>query len=66
VTERLVKQVSEDLVKVVVDYHSASKKKRAGVDTGSFVLLHRGQKWGDLPGHTHGLNLVCEGKKIKK
>ena len=34
VTERLVKMASEDLVKTVIDYQMASKKKQNKVSTG--------------------------------
>ena len=64
-TERLVKQVSEDLVKVVIDYAETPKKKRSELDTGGFVLIHKAKKYGNAPVHSCGLNLMCEGKKIK-
>jgi len=63
VTERLVKMVLEDTVKVVVDYADAKKKKK--VDTGLFECVYRAEKIVDKPMNSFGLNLVCEGKKIK-
>ncbi len=63
-TERLVKNVSEDMVKVIVDYHFASKKKKLHTDTGQFVLVTH-KKTVDKPMSAFGLSLVCEGKKIK-
>jgi hypothetical protein len=47
VTERLVKLVLEDVVKVLVDYNLApsSEKKRANkINTGLFVNIHKGKK----------------------
>lgn len=58
--------MSEDLIKVLVDYHSAPKRKKPSVDTGHFILLHKAKKCGDLPLNSLGLNLLCEGKGIKK
>src|SRR3990167_1950561 len=39
VTERLIKMASEDYVKVMIDYNSASKKAKKSVDTGLFVNI---------------------------
>jgi hypothetical protein len=39
VTKRLVKLVSEDTIKVVVDYKTAPKSKRKNVDTGMWKKL---------------------------
>jgi len=65
VTTRLVKQVSEDIVKVMVDYYGTNKKKRAGIDTGGFQLIHKGKKSVDGTIPLYGVNLICEVKKIK-
>ena len=62
VTERLVKLVLEDTVKVIVDYASAKKKSK--VDTGLFECIKKGSKVVDKPINSFGLNLVCEGKKM--
>ncbi len=61
----MVKQVSEDIAKVMVDYYGTHKRKRAGIDTGGFVLLKKGKKAADAAIPLYGVNLVCEGKKIK-
>eukprot|EP01016_Furgasonia_blochmanni_P013144 TRINITY_DN16657_c0_g1_i1.p1 TRINITY_DN16657_c0_g1~~TRINITY_DN16657_c0_g1_i1.p1 ORF type:complete len:272 (+),score=56.10 TRINITY_DN16657_c0_g1_i1:63-878(+) len=66
VTERLVKLVMEDTVKVIVDYGNAKKKKRKEVDTGLFRLIHKSKSQVDKPLNSYGLNLVCEGRAIKK
>ena len=47
VTERLVKMVLEDTVKVVIDYASAKKKHK--VDTGKFSLIHKANCTVDRP-----------------
>jgi len=63
VTERLVKMVLSDLVKVIVDYPNSKKKKAA--DTGGFELLHKAKMQVDRPKMTMTLNLPVEGKKMK-
>lgn len=41
-TKRLVKTVSDDIVKVVVDYNlNPEKKKKKEIDTGLFSLIHK-------------------------
>mmetsp|Transcript_5589 Transcript_5589/g.5105 ORF Transcript_5589/g.5105 Transcript_5589/m.5105 type:complete len:94 (+) Transcript_5589:777-1058(+) len=47
VTERLVKLVLGDLVKVIVDYPKAKKKSKC--DTGGFICLHRSKMQVDRP-----------------
>ncbi len=44
ITERLVKSVLPDLVKVVLDYNYAPMRRKKKVDTGMFTLIHRGKK----------------------
>ena len=41
VTANLVKKVSEDTVKVVVDYGMANERKRRKVDTGGFERIFK-------------------------
>jgi len=66
VTERLVKAVSEDIVKVVVDYGmEKSKKARKDIDTGAFKKIYKG-KYVEENSGTVGLALVCEGIAMKK
>lgn len=65
ITEKLVKEVLQDLAKVIVDYNLASKSNRKDVDTGKFYCLHRGQTTVEKP-NTLGLNLCIEGKTIKR
>lgn len=65
VTERMVKEGLHDIIKVVVDYHFASHKRRAHVDTGSFELIHRAKRQVDRPSNCFGLNLCVEGKRMK-
>jgi len=64
VTEKLVKLVCEDTIKVIVDYYMAPKKKKKEIDTGLFKKIYKAKKAIDKP-LQFGLNLVCEGKKIK-
>lgn len=61
----MVKSVSEDVVKVMVDYYGTNKKERSKVDVGNFELLYRGMKASDAFVPLYGVNLVCEGKKMK-
>jgi len=63
ITERLVKMVLSDLVKVIVDYPNAKKKKKC--DIGGFELLHKAKMQVDRPKGTMTLNLPVEGKKVK-
>ena len=56
--------VLNDLPKVVIDY-SLSKKKK-GIDTGLFTCIHKGVTVPDKPLTSFGLNLMLEGKAIKK
>ena len=64
-TTKLVKAVGEDTVKVIVDYHFASKKKKPKIETGNWELIHHSKKC-EKPLNAFGLNLMCEGKKITK
>lgn len=66
VTERLVKLVLEDTIKVVVDYANApTAKKKAKVDTGLFECIYKAKRMVDKPMNTFGLQLEVLGKKIK-
>jgi len=64
ITEKLVKTVCEDTIKVIVDYGLAPKKKKKSVDTGLFKQIHKAPKGTDKPIKAFGLNLICEGKKM--
>ena len=65
VTERLVKMVSEDTIKVVVDYHFASAKKKPKVDTGLFECVYKAERTAEIGNKAFGLNLEVKGTKIK-
>lgn len=65
VTERLVKMVLEDTIKVVVDYAGApTAKKKAKTDTGLFECIYRSKRMVDKPMASFGLNLEIKGKGI--
>jgi tubulin monoglycylase TTLL3/8 len=64
VTKELVKEVMEDAVKILVDYHFAKKKAR--VDTGHFSLLHKAKRAVERPSNSFGLNLLLEGKGLRR
>ena len=67
VTERLVKMVLEDTVKVVVDYNGCkSEKKRAKIDTGLYECIFRAKRVVEKPMGSFGLNLEVKGKKVKE
>lgn len=67
VTERLVKMVLEDTIKVVVDYNSApTAKKKAKTDTGLFECIYRSKRMVDKPMASFGLNLEVKGHKINE
>lgn len=56
--------VLSDIAKVIVDYNFATKKKK--VDTGLFTCIYKGNTIAEKPINSCGLNLVLEGKSIKK
>lgn len=64
VTERLVKMVLEDTMKVVVDYHYASTKKKPKIDTGLYECIYKAKRIVDKPMSSFGLNIECKGSKI--
>jgi len=64
VTKRLVKMVSEDVIKVVVDHNMAKKKQRSDIPTGLFSCIHKSKRCVDKPANSFGLDLVCEGTGI--
>lgn len=66
VTKKLVKQVLEDTIKVIVDHHYAPKKKKKTINTGDFTLIHKAKRTVDRPLQAVGLNLICEGKAINR
>ena len=66
VTERLVKMVLEDTVKVVVDYAHAPDKKKKNIDTGLFEMVYKSKRMVDKPLNSFGLNIEIHGKGIKK
>jgi tubulin monoglycylase TTLL3/8 len=65
ITKRLVKEVMEDCIKVLVDYGYASGKKKQSVNTGNFTLIYKAKRTVERPHQAFGLNLVCEGKPLK-
>lgn len=64
VTTELVQEVLEDSVKVMVDYAIARKKSL--VDTGNFTLLYKAKRTVERSPNALGLNLVCEGKAMRR
>jgi tubulin monoglycylase TTLL3/8 len=42
ITERLVKKVLEDTIKVVIDYTYVKKGSKKNIDTGGFKLIYKG------------------------
>ena len=65
VTERLVKMVLEDTIKVVIDHHFAPQNKKSEIDTGLYECIFRDNKTVD---NIERLNLQLEvrGQKIGK
>ena len=68
ITERLVKMVLEDTIKVVVDYAGApeKKKKRGEVDTGLFECVFKSKRMVDKPMNSFGLNIDIKGTGIPR
>ena len=65
VTKKLVKEVMEDCIKVIVDYNYASAKKKPHINTGNFTLIYKAKRMVEQPQQAFGLNLVCQGKSLK-
>ena len=65
ITKRLVKEVLEDCVKVLVDYGYASSKKKPTTETGKFTLIYKAKRKVEQPHQAFGLNLVCQGKPLR-
>ena len=66
VTERLVKMVLEDTIKVVVDHNMAPPKKQKKIDTGGFECVYKAKRIVDKPMNSFGLNMEVIGHKIPK
>jgi len=66
VTKRLVKMVSEDVIKVVVDYGMSKKKGKSKIPTGLFTKIHKSKQCVEKLLNSYGLDLVCEGSPIQK
>jgi tubulin monoglycylase TTLL3/8 len=66
VTERLVKMVLEDIVKVVIDYGWAPLNRKKNIDTGLWKCIFRRNQVIDKPQNSFNLKLECKGKAIKK
>mmetsp|Transcript_13770 Transcript_13770/g.2204 ORF Transcript_13770/g.2204 Transcript_13770/m.2204 type:complete len:86 (+) Transcript_13770:395-652(+) len=43
ITRELVKEVLEDCIKVMVDFHFAPKRKQSTIDTGNFKKIYKGK-----------------------
>ena len=57
--------MSEDLIKVVVDYKSAKKSQRKNTPTGKFKCIHKSKRKIDKPKESMALALRLEGKQIQ-
>jgi tubulin monoglycylase TTLL3/8 len=66
VTERLVKMVLEDTIKVVVDYNTAPDRKKKKIDTGLYECIYRAKRIVDKPMTSFGLNMEIKGTKIRE
>ena len=66
VTERLVKMVAEDTMKVVVDYYFAPYNRKWKIDTGLYDCIFRARQPVDRPHNSFNLNLTVAGKAISK
>jgi hypothetical protein len=65
VTERLVKMMSEDTIKVLVDYPEA-KETNDNVDTGLWQILEKGTYVKSIPLVGFGVELEVTGRSISK
>ena len=58
-----MKEVLEDMIKIMVDYHFSGKK--SSVDTGNFKMIWKARPV-ERPVQAMGISLLCEGKAIKR
>lgn len=65
ITEVLCQKVMEDTIKVIVDYHFASTKKKPNIDTGDWELIYQSSTVVEKQLSSFGENFLCEGKKMK-
>jgi tubulin monoglycylase TTLL3/8 len=65
VTERLIKMASEDYIKVIIDYGTASKKKKKNIDTGLFVNIMNSKVTVEKAKETLATELVIVGQSIE-
>ena len=66
VTEKLVKLLLEDIVKVVIDYDKANIRKKSNVDTGLWKCIYKAKQPVTMPKNSFNLKLDISGKAIKK
>ena len=65
VTKVLAQNVMESIVKVISDYTMPTKSKKSKwVDTGDFVMIHKGKKYNEKGLNLFSLNFCWEGRKI--
>ena len=65
ITEVLCKKVMEDTIKVIVDYHFASNKKKPSIDTGDWERIYASGTVVEKMLSCFGENFECVGKKMK-
>ncbi|KAL4467012.1 hypothetical protein ABPG74_010609 [Tetrahymena malaccensis] len=70
ITKKLVKQVLEDVAKVVVDYGMAQKSgvkksELQKISTGKFIKVYQGQEIQDKGINSLQKNFICEGSKMR-
>ncbi|KAL4510195.1 hypothetical protein ABPG72_010388 [Tetrahymena utriculariae] len=70
ITKKLVKQVLEDVAKVVVDYGIAQKSgikksELQKISTGKFIKIYQGQEIQDKGINSLQKNFICEGSKMR-
>lgn len=65
ITEVLCKKVMEDTVKVIVDHHFASNKKKPTINTGDWEQIYQSKAVVEKMLSCFGENFECVGKKMK-
>ena len=65
ITERMVKEMSEDLIRVIVDHKSAKKGQKKSVGAGKFKCVLKSKRKVDKPKEAMALMLCVEGKSFQ-
>lgn len=66
ITEKLVKQMSDDYIKVVIDHGLASRKRQKNISTGLFSCIHKSKTAVSNAKELVGINFRVESNGLTK